>query len=105
MASPIFTWGDLNAETFTQRLDLAYSIVTHWRRNIFAVPSGNTGTAFVRELSRLFRAYATGSALESVALRAAMTMCVLLLQKPNRLSKSCGLTGETHGNLGRWGPG
>ena len=62
----------------TQRLDHAYSVVVHWRRNVFAVPSGKAGTGFVSELSRLFLAYAEGSALESIALKAAMTMCALL---------------------------
>ena len=62
--------------------------MVHWRRNIFDVPTGNAGTAFVLELSRLFRAYAEGSALESIALKAALTMCTLLLQKPSRTSKS-----------------
>ena len=88
MATPTFTWGDVDAEPFTQRLDHAYSVVVHWRRNVFAVPSGKAGTGFVSELSRLFLAYAEGSALESIALKAAMTMCALLLQKPNRTSKS-----------------
>ena len=62
--------------------------MVHWRRNIFDVPTGNSGTAFVLELSRLFRAYAEGSALESIALKAGLTMCTLLLQKPSRTSKS-----------------
>ena len=88
MATPTFTWGDVDAEPFTQRLDHAYSVVVHWRRNVFAVPSGKAGTGFVSELSHLFLAYAEGSALESIALKAAMTMCALLLQKPNRTSKS-----------------
>ena len=88
MALPRFTWGELDSETFTQRLNHAYSTVVHWRRNIFSIPSGNAGAGFVTELSRLFRAYAVGSALESVALKAAMTMCALLLQKPSRSSKA-----------------
>ena len=54
----------------------------------FPVPSGIAGTAFVHELSHLFSAYATGSVLEPVALRAAMTICALLLQKLSFLSKS-----------------
>ena len=54
----------------------------------FPVPSGIAGTAFVHELSHLFSAYATGYVLEPVVLRAAMTMCALLLQKLSCLSKS-----------------
>ena len=88
MAPSRFLWGDLDSETFILRLNSAYSTIVHWKRNIFAIPSGKVGTTFVNELSRLFRAYAVGSTLESVALKAALTMCPLLLQKPSRSSKS-----------------
>ena len=48
---------------------------------MFSVPSGNAGNAFVSELARLFQAYAEGSALESIALKAVTVMSALLLQK------------------------
>lgn len=40
------------------------------------------------ELARLFQSYADQSALESVALKAAMILPTLVLQKPFRTSKS-----------------
>ncbi len=54
----------------------------HWRKNNFPVPFGNAGNAFVAELSRLFRAYAEGSALECIAMKAITVASILLLQKP-----------------------
>ena len=54
MAPSRFLRGDLDSETFILRLNSAYSTVVHWKRNIFAIPSGKVGTAFVNELSRLF---------------------------------------------------
>ena len=42
----------------------------------------------MRELSRMFRAYADCSALESVTMKAAMVMPALLLQKPQPRSKA-----------------
>ncbi len=51
---------------------------------MFQVPFGKVGKKFVQELSRLFRAYAEGSALESIALRAVMVLSVLALQKPSK---------------------
>ena len=56
--------------------------------NLFKVSSGKAGTVFVRELSRIFRAYAEHSALESVAMKPAMVMPALLLQKPHPRSKA-----------------
>ena len=51
----------------------------------FTVPYGKTGKSFVNKLASLFRAYAEGTSLESVA---AMIMPSLLLQKPNCSSQA-----------------
>ena len=57
----------------------AYSEVVHWEKNAFTVPFDNTGEEFVLQLSRLLRAYADGTALESIALMANTVLSVLLL--------------------------
>ena len=81
LASPAFSWGEYEASTFAQTLEEAYDEVVHWRRNLFQIPFGNAGKSFVLELSRLFRAYAEGSALESTAMKACTVMLQLLMQK------------------------
>ena len=60
----------------------------HWKLNLFKVPYGKAGKSFVSELARLFKAFATSSALESIALKAATLLPVLLLQKPSHKSKA-----------------
>lgn len=60
----------------------------HWKSNLFYVPSGASGKQFVTELARLFQAYADASALEIVAILAAMIMPHILLQKPQGKSKA-----------------
>ena len=87
-SEPTFCWGELDGKTFSCALNGIYDEIVHWIRNLSNVPSGKAGTAFVRELSRIFRAYADGSALESMAIKAAMVMPALLLQKPNPRSKA-----------------
>ena len=57
-SEPIFSWGDVDGETFRCALNGTYDEIVHWKRNLFKVPSGKAGTPFVRELSRMFRAYA-----------------------------------------------
>ena len=52
---------------------------------------------FVTELARLYQAYADGSSLESVAMKACTVAPILLLQKPSRTSKS-----EDHVNHLQW---
>ena len=87
MDDPRFTWGEIDSATFIHSIDAAYAEVVHWRKNIFTVPYGNAGKSFVSELSRLFRAYADSSALESVTMQAITVMSILLLQKPFCKSK------------------
>ncbi len=88
LMEPSFTWGSLAGVDFLHAIEAAYAEVTGWRRNLFRVPSGKHGKAFVSELSRLFRSFAEATALESVALKAAMVMPHLLLQKTSRTSRA-----------------
>ena len=82
-----YVWGEMSRETFTTKIDAAYSQIVHCKSNLFKVPSGSTGKKIVAELSHLFEAYSTESNLESVALTAAMTLPALMLQKPHAKSK------------------
>ena len=81
-------WGNLTSDEFSHAIMAAYSEAVHWKRNIFLVPSGSVGKEFIQEMARIFEAYAEGSQLESFALTAAMTMPLLLLQKPHKESKT-----------------
>ena len=83
-----FTWGDLCGEDFTQVIEAAYTETVIWHMNLFNIPSGKNGKVFVSELARLFRSFAEATALELVALKAAMVMPHLLLQKPSQKSKA-----------------
>ena len=60
-----------------------YNSVVHWRKNLFKIPLGR----LMLELSRLCRVYASDSMLGSVALKVAMNMLPLLLQRPHPHSK------------------
>ena len=88
MANPIFTWGSHSSESFIHSLNATYAEVVHWKINSFKVPQGSVGKSFVSELARLFNSFASGSALESIALQAATVLPILLLQKPSRKSKT-----------------
>ena len=88
MSTPTFVWGEFTGSDFAHSLHATYVEVVHWRRNCFHVPFGKAGKDFVRELSKLYSAYGSASALESVALKAAVVLPILLLQKPSRTSKT-----------------
>ena len=55
---------------------------------MFEIPRGNAGSSMVREVSHLLEAYSNASAMESVALKAAMAFPALMLQKPHPKSKA-----------------
>ena len=63
---------------FCYTLEATYQEVVHWRSNCFKIPYGNVGKRFVLELARLFRAAGEGFSLESIALKAAFTLCSLV---------------------------
>ena len=87
-SNPTFVWGSIDSASFTRVLDSAYNEAVHWKNNLFKIPQGNAGKSFTAELSRLFSAFATGSALEQIALKAATVLPLLMLQKPCRSSKT-----------------
>ena len=83
-----FRWGELSEEEVDRKISKAYEEVIHWRRNLFKIPSGCLGKTFVQEMASLFQSYADASTREKVALKAAMVLPALVLQKPSKTSKS-----------------
>ncbi len=104
-SEPSFKWGEVDGESFVDLLDTCYTEVVQWRRNIFKVPSGKAGKDFVVELTRLLRGYTDGSTLECVALKAAMVMPPLLLQKTCKTTKSRDHVAQLERRLVEWKKG
>ena len=100
-----YIWGDLSRQVFPSVIDDAYTQTAHWKSNLFKVPSGSTGKQFVAEITCLFESFATESALEAVALKAAMTLPALLLQKPHAKSKVQEHTACLRRRLSLWDKG
>ena len=82
MSSDSATRNTRTGQEFSDDINDAYSKIVHWKHNLFMIPSGAQCKRFVGELARLFNAFASESALEVFAIKAAMTMPALLLQKP-----------------------
>jgi hypothetical protein len=85
---PNFSWGSLNGREFELLINEAYDEVVHWRHNLFEVPRGKCGNTFVTELCCLLEQYCDDTAMECIAMKAAMTLPALLLQRPHHRSKS-----------------
>ena len=82
------TWGIYDTETLRQNIELVYEKVVYWRQNLFKLPSGAAGKAFIREITRLVSAWNSKSNLADIAWKAVMIMPSLLLQKPAANSKA-----------------
>ena len=102
---PTLSWGSVNGMVFSDRIEHCYKEIVHWKRNLFKVPSGRAGTAFVKETTRLIRAYAEVSALEGIALKDLMVMPQLLLQKSHRTSKTKEHVSQLQRRLQLWEDG
>ena len=62
--------------------------IVYWRNNIFMVPSGGGGKKFIKEVTRLFNLWTEDWSLEDIVLKAIHVMPTLLLQMPNKNSKT-----------------
>ena len=101
MAQAHFTWGpsEVSSEQFVQTVNAVYSEIVYWRRNVFSVPSGKAGKAFVSELARLFQSYADGSVFESIPLTVAMILPQLLYKSLAQNLKPMSIQTAWHGAL------
>ena len=81
-------WGKLRGLDILSNVNAAYTRVVKWQRNIFQVPSGKAGKAFIEELTKAVSYFTASSNLEAVAITMIMILPPLLLQKPSKNSKS-----------------
>lgn len=81
-------WQDISGEEFSKAIDEAYSQTVHLIPNLFMLPSGSSGKQFTAELAKLYDAFASESSYEGFAIKAAMIIPALLLQKPHSKSKT-----------------
>ena len=72
-------WGSMDSGSFCHALEATYKEVVHWRCNSFKTLHGNVTNKFVFELARLFQAAGERSTLECIALKAAFTLCSLVI--------------------------
>ena len=59
-----------------------------WKRNLFTMPSSETGEKYIEEITRLLKLWIQDSPLKAIAFKAIHVMPTLLLQKHTENSKS-----------------
>lgn len=105
LSSTPFRWGEVAGSKFCADIASVYEEQVHWRKNIFSPPSGHAGTDYVKEHTRLMRAYKDKTPLERVALQAVMVMPGLLLQKPHAKAGSKEFSQHLTRRLALWKAG
>ena len=81
-------WGKLSGPEIATSVNKAYKKIVKWRRNIFLLPSGQAGKAFIEEMTKTINFFTSTAHVQSVSLTMVIIMPALLLQKPSKKSKS-----------------
>ena len=84
----VFKWGDIDGNTFTERVELIYEKVVYWKKNLFLLRTGKSGKLYIDENVKLLNSWVEGTTLHNIAFKAIMIMPNLLLQKPSKNSKA-----------------
>ena len=69
-------------------IDDAYNEITTWRKNTFLVSYGKIGRDFIDQLSKHINDWNNGTAMQHLALKAAIVLLAVGLQKPSQKSKA-----------------
>ena len=86
-------------------INKVYDEIVHWRHNLFLVPNGSAGNTFVQELARSLQAFADGSSLECVSMKAVIILQALVLQKLSCTSKTRDHIRHLKGRMELWKEG
>lgn len=96
---------DGSPDELTAQFGDLYDEVVRWRRNLFMVPYGAAGTAFVQEISRLVNLFVTNIDARCYVWPAIVVGCQLLLQRPFPGSKAVDHAKVLTDRLQQWSRG
>ena len=82
------SWGSFKGQEITDQLHVMYNRIVSWKRNIFKIPSGALGKAFIGEITRLLDLWINKTSMESIAFLALNVFTAIMLQKPSKTSKN-----------------
>jgi hypothetical protein len=104
MSTANFNWGKTNQSIADVFLNI-YNRMPGFRKNLFTIPSGRSGKAFIKEKSKLFMCWVTHNELERIALKAVAVMDFLLLQKTHSKAKAKDNKAALERRLSKWSEG
>ena len=91
-APSTFVWGQHgDGRTITvssSTIDNAYYEISEWRKNTFLVPYRKVGREFIDKMTEDINDWNNGSKMQPIALKAAIVLLAVGLQKPSQKSKT-----------------
>ena len=73
---------------FSSIIESFYDELVFWRKNVFKIPSGKAGKAFIKLQREWLSKFNTDTNFNRIALKAFMILPIILLQKPSARSKA-----------------
>ena len=70
-----------DGETFCEFINKAYDYAVHWQRNIFKLPSGKAGKAFIKLQTGWLARFNNKDSFMGIAIKVYMTLPMILLQR------------------------
>ena len=87
-----FEWGQNSdgktIKVSSSSIDSAYDEISKWRKNTFLIPYGKIGREFIDKFTEYINAWNKESEMQHIALKAAIVLLAVCLQKPSPKSKS-----------------
>ena len=103
MSNSEFKWGTVeDSASFIASVEDAYKEIVFWRQNQFMLSTGKAGEAFICELAKCLSYMVKAPPLERIALKCAMILPSLILQKPHSRSRSADHVKAVHRRMQRW---
>ena len=99
-------WGPYEGEEdISREIKKAYLEITKWKKNMFTLPRGKSGTEFIKELTRLIYLFAEKTKWEKIAMLLVHIFIPLMLQKPSQKSKAKDHVKYLSSRLEKWKDG
>ena len=78
-----------NKMKYQEEIENAYNkLAVHWKRNLFNLPKGAPGKAFINELTKLINEWSSKLPNRDICLKALMVMSSLILQRTSNKCKT-----------------
>ena len=85
---PTTSYNGVNGAEFAKTVADIYNETVKWKKNLFQVPSGQHGKAFLKLLNIWLRNFNEDTCFQGIALKTHMVLPAIMLQKPSPKSKA-----------------